>query len=109
MSDQKKYQQIVQTPEFQQLLKAKQRFMLPTIIFFVAFFIFLPIMTSYTTILNRPAIGSITWAWIIAFLQFIMTWVLSGLYSRKSANFDHMADQLKAKQLPLFEKKRKEV
>ncbi|TCP30901.1 uncharacterized membrane protein (DUF485 family) [Scopulibacillus darangshiensis] len=97
MDDNKKYSQIVQTVEFQQLLKAKKRFIVPAIIFIAAFFIFLPIMTTYSTVLNKPLIGPITWAWFLAFLQFIMTWTMAGLYSNKAAKFDHLSDQIKTK------------
>ncbi|MGV2788144.1 DUF485 domain-containing protein, partial [Clostridium perfringens] len=46
-------------------------------------------------VLNHPAIGPITWAWVFAFAQFIMTWVLCILYSRKAAQFDRMVDDIK--------------
>ncbi|WP_051291426.1 DUF485 domain-containing protein [Fictibacillus gelatini] len=91
----KKYEKMVQTYEFQQLLKAKKNFIIPVTIFFVCFFIFLPIMTSYTTVLNKPCIGSITWAWMIAFLQFVMTWILAALYTKKANHFDKMSERIK--------------
>lgn len=50
----------------------------------------LPLLTSYSKILNEPAVGAISWAWVFAFSQFIMTWALCIIYSRKSAKFDAM-------------------
>ncbi|WP_442857367.1 DUF485 domain-containing protein [Bacillus sp. FJAT-42315] len=41
--------------------------------------------------LNVSAIGSISWVWLFAFAQFIMTWVLCMLYVKKANQFDHMA------------------
>nr|MBC9203375.1 DUF485 domain-containing protein [Paenibacillus sp. PL91] len=74
----------------------KKRFIVPITVFFLAFYFTLPILTSYFKVLNNAAIGSISWAWVFAFAQFIMTWVLCSLYSRKSVEFDNMCDQIKS-------------
>jgi uncharacterized membrane protein (DUF485 family) len=88
------FEKVAASQEFQQLLKAKKRFLIPLTIFFLVFYFILPVLTSYTTILNTPAIGSITWTWVYAFAQFIMTWVLCILYVKKAGTFDHMAKQI---------------
>ena len=69
----------------------KRRFIIPMTIFFMIFYFLLPIFTSYTTFLNTPAIGDISWTWIFAFSQFIMVWVLSSIYVRKASSFDKEA------------------
>ncbi|GAA4710421.1 DUF485 domain-containing protein [Brevibacillus fulvus] len=89
------YSAVVQSKTFQQLLKSKKGFILPYSIFFFVFYFTLPIMTSYFTVLNRPAIGSITWAWVFAFAQFVMTWALCMIYSKRAARFDEMVEQIK--------------
>jgi uncharacterized membrane protein (DUF485 family) len=88
------YTQIVQSSEFKQLLQAKKRFIIPMTIFFFTFYFILPIMTSYSKILNTPAIGDITWAWVFGFAQFIMTWTLCILYSKKAQSFDKLSDNI---------------
>lgn len=88
------YSEIVQSPSFQQLLSEKRKFIVPTSIFFMVFFFALPIMTSYTEVLNRAAIGDITWAWVFAAGQFIMTWVLCSVYSSKAKKFDQMVEDI---------------
>ncbi|KMK78329.1 hypothetical protein AB990_01415 [Alkalihalobacillus pseudalcaliphilus] len=75
-------------------MNAKKRFLVPTVIFFLVFYFSLPILTSFTTILETPAIGSITWTWVYAFAQFIMTWTLCMMYVRKATKFDEMADDI---------------
>ncbi|MBD0383532.1 DUF485 domain-containing protein [Paenibacillus sedimenti] len=90
------YSEIVRSELFQRLMAKKKRFILPMSIFFLVFYFILPVMTSYTKVLNENAIGSITWAWVFAFAQFIMTWVLCSLYTRKAAEFDALSDQIKA-------------
>lgn len=88
------YSSIVNSSSFQTLLSEKKKFIIPITIFFFCFYFALPILTSYTTILNHKFIGSITWAWVFAFLQFIMTWGLCMLYSKKAARFDELANQV---------------
>ncbi len=54
-------------------------------------------MTAYSKVLNNPAIGAITWAWLFAFAQFIMTWTLVTMYTKKAAGFDVIVDQILGK------------
>lgn len=86
------YSEVARSPEFKQLLKAKRKFILPMSIFFLCFYIALPLMTSYSKVLNTKAIGDITWAWIFAFAQFIMTWGLCMIYHKKAKSFDEMSE-----------------
>jgi uncharacterized membrane protein (DUF485 family) len=88
------YTAIVQSSSFQALLSAKKKFIIPLTIFFFCFYFALPILTSYSTVLNHKFVGNITWAWVFAFLQFVMTWGLSMLYSKKAAKFDQLANQV---------------
>ena len=85
--------QIAQSPRFQALLERKKRFLIPLSIFFFVFYFALPLMTGYfPEVVNRPAVGAITWAWLFAFAQFVMIWTLCGLYVRKARVFDADAD-----------------
>jgi uncharacterized membrane protein (DUF485 family) len=86
------YSKIVRSPSFQKLLSAKRSFILPMSLFFLAFYFTLPFLTAYTDVLNQKAYGSISWAWVFAFTQFIMTWSLCSIYSRKAKKFDQMAE-----------------
>ncbi|WP_156043113.1 DUF485 domain-containing protein [Paenibacillus sp. UNC451MF] len=88
------YSRIAQSPQFKALMAKKKRFLVPTSLFFFAYYFTLPLLTSYTTVLNAPAFGSVSWAWIFAFSQFIMTWALCILYSRKSSEYDKMIEDI---------------
>lgn len=90
------YEKIAESPKFKRLIQQKKRFLVPMTIFFLVFYFTLPILTSYTTILNQPAIGSITWTWVYALAQFIMTWALCMIYVKKAAGFDQEADEIAA-------------
>lgn len=80
--------------EFKRFLKRKRKFLIPMTAFFMIFYFLLPICTSYTTFLNTPAIGDITWTWIFAFSQFVMVWTLSAIYVRKANSFDEEAEEI---------------
>lgn len=91
----KSYNEVWQSAKFKTLLSRKKRFIIPMTVFFLVFYFALPLLTSYTDILNKPAFGPISWAWVFAFAQFIMTWALCIIYTRKASQFDRMADEIK--------------
>ena len=91
------YTQVAQSEDFKALLVTKRKFIVPLSIFFFLFYFTLPIMTAYSKVLNTPAIGAITWAWVFAFGQFIMTWTLITLYVRKASQFDQMVEKILSK------------
>lgn len=93
------YEKVQSSPQFKQFLQRKRKFIIPMVIFFMIFYFLLPIFTSYTTFLNTPAIGDISWTWIFAFAQFIMVWTLSSIYVRKATSFDKEADEIIRDQL----------
>lgn len=88
------YTKMVQSKAFKQLLQKKRNFLLPLSLFFLAFYFTLPILTAYTTVLNQPAFASMTWAWIFAFAQFVMTWTLCILYARRASQFDQLVETI---------------
>lgn len=88
------YVQVEQSEQFQQFMKERKRFILPYTIFFLVFYFLLPVCTSYTSFLNTPAIGDISWVWIFAFAQFVMTFVLCIIYVKKAGALDKQAEQI---------------
>lgn len=85
------YQELVQTEEFQTVVKQKRAFILPVTIFFLTFYFLLPILAAYTNILKRQAIFGITWAWVYALMQFVVVWVGGIVYVKKSEKYDNLA------------------
>jgi uncharacterized membrane protein (DUF485 family) len=78
-------------PSFGELVRRKRAFLAPTVVFVLLFFIMLPILTIFTTLLNGRVIGAITWAYLYAFAQFVVAWVLTFVYWRMAARFDELA------------------
>ncbi|OLN22929.1 hypothetical protein BTO30_07240 [Domibacillus antri] len=88
------YEAIAASPEFKSLVRKKNKFLLPVTVFFLLFYFTLPLLTSFSTVLNSPAIGDITWVWVFAFAQFIMTWALCMIYVKKANGFDSEAETI---------------
>ena len=86
------YSAIAESAEFKSLKRKKSKFILPITIFFLLSYILLPILTSYTTILNNNAFGDIAWVWVYALALFVMTWVLCMVYVRRANDFDKEAE-----------------
>ncbi|MGM9987052.1 MAG: DUF485 domain-containing protein [Bacillaceae bacterium] len=96
-SKEQSYSEIANSPKFKALLKEKKKFIVPMTVFFFAFYFALPILTSYSKVLNTKVAGDITWAWVFAFGQFIMTWALCMIYASKAKKFDKMIDDILGK------------
>lgn len=80
---------------FQQLIRAKKRFLIPATIFLLLFYFMLPVsIIVFPQVMNHPVFSGVTPAWAFAFAQFAMVWVLGGLFYLKSKKFDRLADQV---------------
>ncbi|WP_139490420.1 DUF485 domain-containing protein [Brevibacillus dissolubilis] len=90
------YTAVVQSASFQKLLHDKRAFILPMSVFFFVFYFTLPVMTAFFPVLDAPAVGAISWAWVFGIAQFIMTWIFCMVYSSKARKFDEDVEQIKA-------------
>lgn len=93
------FERVESSPQFKRLMENKKKFIVPMTIFFLVFYFLLPISTSYGTFLNTPVFGDITWAWVFAVAQFVMTWVICSIYVKKANTFDKDADQIVNEQI----------
>jgi len=91
----KDWKQIAESPAFRELVRKKRAFIIPSVVFFFVFYFTLPVLTAYTTVLNGKVIGSINWAYLYAFAQFAMTWILCHLYMNKAAKYDELVAKVK--------------
>lgn len=88
------YEKLVQSEDFKGLVKRKKNFSTPFVIFFFAAYFILPLLTGYTKILEKPAIGAMTWTWVYAFSMFVMVWVFTSIYMNKAKHFDVEVDKI---------------
>lgn len=93
MERESEWVRLEKTSAFKELVKSKKAFILPATIFFMAFYFGLPILTGFTEILNTPAVGPLSWAYVYAFAQFVMTWTLLHMYVSRANKWDDLVDQ----------------
>lgn len=80
---------ISEDPDFQALLRKKSRFLTLGTVFFLAYFFALPILVGYfPEVMKKEVWKTVNWAYIFAFSQFIMSWILAGIYVKTAAKWD---------------------
>ena len=85
------YERIASQQSFKQLAKKKNLFLWTMTAIFLALYMLLPILTSFTEILHQKAIGNITWVWLYAAGLFLMTWGLAHFYVARANKYDSEA------------------
>ena len=88
------YERIASQQSFKQLAKKKNLFLWTMTAIFLALYMLLPILTSFTEILHQKAIGNITWVWIYSAGLFIMTWGFAHFYVARANKFDKEAKSI---------------
>ena len=84
---------VERTESFKDLIRRKRAFIIPATIFFLVFYFGLPLLAAFTTVLNARAVGPLTWAYVYAFAQFAMTWILMHLYVSRANKWDGLVDR----------------
>jgi uncharacterized membrane protein (DUF485 family) len=80
---------------FRDLLKAKRRFIVPAMIFFIVYYFALPILIGYARpFMEKRVLGPVNLAYLFALSQFFMAWIIAALYVKAAARFDRMASQV---------------
>ena len=85
------YSGMMETTAFKELVRQKRVFLIPTVVFVLLFFIMLPILSIFTDVLDGKVVGAISWAYLYAFAQFFLAWVVTFIYWRKADRWDELA------------------
>ncbi len=93
MERQDEWVRVERTSAFKELVRKRKAFILPATIFFLVFYFGLPFLTAFTTVLDANVIGAINLAYIYAFAQFVMTWVLMHIYVSRANRWDDLVDR----------------
>ncbi len=89
------WQVIAATDKFRELLRAKRRFVVPAMIFFVVYYFALPVLVGYAPrLMERRVIGPVNLAYLFALSQFFMAWIIAWMYVRAAARFDRMSREV---------------
>lgn len=92
------WERIANSPEFNELMSRKKRFIIPATIFFAVYYFALPILTGYFDFLNTRVAGALNWAYLFALSQFFMAWIIAILYVRSANKTDKIIEKIVAKE-----------
>jgi len=90
------WQAVERSPEFRELVKKKNSFVIPATIFFLAWYFGFIILAGYAPdFMGREFLtDGLTVGYVLALTQFIMTWVLGWMYLRRADKvFDPLAER----------------
>ena len=93
MAREEEWIRVERTSAFTELARRRKAFIIPATIFFLVFYFGLPFLTAFTTILDAKVIGAINLAYLYAFAQFAMTWILMHLYVSRANKWDGLVDR----------------
>lgn len=80
--------------EYKSLLRSKARFLVPMTIFFLVYYFALLVLVGYFPQLMKTRVGPCNLAYLFAFSQFIMSWLVAFAYVRKAARWDKTASDI---------------
>jgi len=84
--------------DYKALLRAKARFIVPGTIFFLVYYMTLPVLVGFfPALMKTQVLGKVNLAYLFALSQFIMTGVMCLLYVRQARKWDRMNAALLAK------------
>lgn len=86
------WEKLAGSERFRNLLKAKKRFIVPAMIFFIVYYFALPVLIGYARpFMEKRVLGPVNLAYLFALSQFFMAWIIAALYVKAAARFDRMA------------------
>lgn len=85
---------IAATTEFKDLMATKRVFIVPAFVFFVVYYFLLPILVGYAPELMKTRIGPVNLAYVFALSQFVVVWLIAGLYVKAANTFDRLAKDI---------------
>jgi uncharacterized membrane protein (DUF485 family) len=89
------WDELANDPDFIALLRARRRFIVPSTIFFLLFYLALPLGVAFApAFMNQRVLGPLTFAYAFGLAQFLMAWVLLAVYMHEARKFDERAERL---------------
>jgi uncharacterized membrane protein (DUF485 family) len=89
------WKKIAQDAAYRALVASKVRFILPATLFFSVYYFTLPILVGYwPEWMKREVMGPVNLAYLFAFSQFFMAWILAGIYVLVAASWDRKAREV---------------
>ena len=80
---------------FRHLLARKAKFIIPATIFFLIYYLALPVLVGYCPDLMKKKVwGEVNVAYVFALSQFFMAWIMAFIYVRVAAQWDKSAAEV---------------
>jgi uncharacterized membrane protein (DUF485 family) len=93
--DEAEWNRIAASAKFQHLLAVKKMFIVPAFIFFLGYYLLLPILVGYAPrLMSARVVGAVTLAYLFALSQFVVGWTIAYLYLKASAKFDALVKDM---------------
>ena len=94
--DQVDWEAVERTPEFQELVKSRRRFVIPATIFYLSWYLGFIALAGYAEdFMAESVIEGLTVGYCLALTQFVMVAVLGVMYLRRADRvFDPLADKV---------------
>lgn len=91
------WERIAASEQFHDLLAIKKMFIIPALVFFFVYYFALSALIGYAPKLaSTRVIGTLTVAYLFALSQFVVGWIIAGLYLLASARFDALTKDILA-------------
>ena len=85
---------IAESREFKDLMDAKKAFIIPAFVFFVLFYVALPVLVGYAPQFMSIRVGWVNLAYLFALSQFFVAWIIAALYVKAANAFDRLSNDI---------------
>lgn len=93
--DQADWDRIAASREFKDLIELKRAFIVPALVIFLLYHFALPVMVGYAPRLASTRIaGTLNVVYLFALSQFVVGWIIAGLYLLAATKFDALSRDL---------------
>jgi uncharacterized membrane protein (DUF485 family) len=82
--------------QFEKLIKAKKRCIIPMFLVFAAYYLLLPFLMAYAPHLLAVKVGGMSLAYLFGLSLIFLAWAIVWLYVKVAARFDVMAKDILA-------------
>ena len=77
---------------YRELVRQRNSFMVAMTLTFLVLYFLLPLLAGYNKpLMASKVLGNVTFGYVLAFLEFLMGWVMAAIYVRKARTFDRLA------------------
>ena len=95
------WERLAASAHFKTLLRAKRRFIIPAMLFFIVYYFALLVLVGYARpLMEKPVLGPVNVAYLFALSQFFMAWIIAAFYVRAASGFDRQAKEVIAQKQP---------